>query len=309
MSSQAMNSRARSSKAKLTLGPVLYNWPAEQRRDFYFQIADEAPVDVVYIGEVTCSKRAPFLMPFIPEICDRLEQAGKEVVISTLSLVMSNRERKEQHELVQDSPWALEANDLSAIGLLKRREHIVGPFVNVYNEDTLDYFYENGAQRIVLPCELSGKAIERLLSSNKGREIEIQAFGRVPLALSARCYHARSHGLSKDGCLYVCEQDPDGMNVETLDGEAFLAVNGTQTMSHTVNNLLGEINDLSKLGATHFRLWPQQVDMVRVIEIYRAQLDGAIAYDAGQETLSELVDFAPFSNGFYHGVEGNRLVE
>ncbi|WP_120498597.1 U32 family peptidase [Kiloniella sp. EL199] len=304
-----MSSRVINSQAKLTLGPVLYNWPAEQRRDFYFQIADEAPVDVVYIGEVTCSKRAPFFTPFIPEICDRLEKAGKEVVISSLSLVMSKRERKEQHELVQDNPWILEANDLSAIELLKERAHIVGPFVNVYNEDTLDYFYRNGAQRVVLPCELSGKAIERLLASNKNREIEIQAFGRVPLALSARCYHARSHGLSKDGCLYVCEQDPDGMNVETLDGEAFLTVNGTQTMSYTVNNLLAEIVDLNRLGVTHFRLWPQQVDMVRVIETYRAELDGTITHKEGQETLSDLIDFAPFANGFYHGVEGNRLVE
>ncbi|KLN62613.1 protease [Kiloniella spongiae] len=304
-----MNSQATSSKAKLTLGPVLYNWPAEQRRDFYFQIAEEAPVDVVYIGEVTCSKRAPFLTPFIPEICERLERAGKEVVISTLSLVMSKRERKELHEIVQDSPWTLEANDLSAIGLLEGREHIVGPFVNVYNEDTLDYFYRNGAQRIVLPCELSGKAIERLLLSNNSKEIEIQAFGRVPLALSARCYHARSHGLSKDGCLYVCEQDPDGMNVETLDGEPFLAVNGTQTMSYTVNNLLDEVNYLNKLGVTHFRLWPQQVDMVRVAETYRARLDGKVTNEEGQDVLSNLVDFAPFANGFYHDVEGNKLVE
>jgi len=304
-----MSAQVISSRAKLTLGPVLYNWPAEQRRDFYFQIADEAPVDVVYIGEVTCSKRAPFLAPYIPEICDRLEQAGKEVVISTLSLVMSKRERKEQRELVQDSLWTLEANDLSAVGLLEGREHIVGPFVNVYNEDTLDYFYRKGAQRIVLPCELSGKAIERLLASNKNREIEIQAFGRVPLALSARCYHARSHGLSKDGCLYVCEQDPNGMDVDTLDGEAFLAVNGTQTMSYTVNNLLGEVSDLCKRGVTHFRLWPQQIDMLRVIDIFRSQIDGTITYEEGQETLSGLVDFAPFANGFYHGVEGNRLVE
>ncbi|WP_245622985.1 ubiquinone anaerobic biosynthesis protein UbiV [Kiloniella litopenaei] len=304
MSSQEMNS-----SAKLTLGPVLYNWPAEQRRDFYFQIADEAPVDVVYIGEVTCSKRAPFLTPFIPEICDRLEQAGKEVVISTLSLVMSKRERKEQHELVQDSPWLLEANDLSAIGLLKGRGHIVGPFVNVYNEDTLNYFYHDGAQRVVLPCELSGKAIARLLASNQNREIEIQAFGRVPLALSARCYHARSHGLSKDGCLYVCEQDPNGMNVETLDGEPFLAVNGTQTMSYTITNLVDELNNLKQLGATHFRLWPQNLDMVKVSKVFRERLDGQLEDAAAQEMLSEFVDFAPFSNGFYHGVEGNRLVE
>ena len=42
----------------LTLGPVLLNWRAESWRDFYFQVADEMPVDTVFLGEVICSKRA-----------------------------------------------------------------------------------------------------------------------------------------------------------------------------------------------------------------------------------------------------------
>ncbi len=41
---------AKAAKASLTLGPVLFNWPAETWRDFYFRIADEAPVDIVYLG-------------------------------------------------------------------------------------------------------------------------------------------------------------------------------------------------------------------------------------------------------------------
>ena len=41
---------------QLTLGPVLYNWQPERWRDFYFRIADEAPVDRVAVGEVVCSK-------------------------------------------------------------------------------------------------------------------------------------------------------------------------------------------------------------------------------------------------------------
>ena len=129
-------------KSKLTLGPILYNWSAENKRDFYFRIADEAPVDVVYVGEVTCSKRTPFFAPYIPEICERLESAGKEVVLSSLSLVMSTRERKEQSEIIADCPWVIEANDLSAISLLNHKPHIVGPFVNVYNEGTMNYFYQ-----------------------------------------------------------------------------------------------------------------------------------------------------------------------
>ena len=44
---------------ELTLGPNLFNWAPESWRDFYFRIADEAPVSIVYLGETICSKRAP----------------------------------------------------------------------------------------------------------------------------------------------------------------------------------------------------------------------------------------------------------
>ena len=43
---------------RLTLGPVLFNWPTPMWTDFYARIADEAPVDRVVIGEVVCSKRS-----------------------------------------------------------------------------------------------------------------------------------------------------------------------------------------------------------------------------------------------------------
>jgi len=36
-------------KMELTLGPIPFHWSAEARRDFYARIADEAPVDTVYL--------------------------------------------------------------------------------------------------------------------------------------------------------------------------------------------------------------------------------------------------------------------
>jgi O2-independent ubiquinone biosynthesis protein UbiV len=295
--------------SKLTLGPVLYNWPAEKKRDFYFRIADEAPVNVVYIGEVTCSKRAPFFSPYIPEVCERLEQAGKEVVLSSLALVMTARERNELRALTSESPWLIEANDLSAINLLRGEKHVVGPFVNVYNEGTLEYFYQTGATRVVLNCELPSASISELGKAAKGRELEVQVYGRLPLALSARCYHARSHNLSKDGCQYVCEQDPDGMDVRTLDDTAFLAVNGTQTMSYTVNSLLSELETLKNFGITHFRIWPQSTDMVEIARIFRDTLDGHDDGENFQRLLRKTKSIAPLSNGFFHATEGFRMVE
>ena len=200
----------------------------------------------------------------------------------------------------------IEANDISGAALLAGRPHVVGPFVNVYNEGTLDYLARNGAERVVLPCELPASALPALVAGPA--ELEVQVFGRLPLALSARCYHARAHDLHKDGCRYVCEQDPDGMDLETLDGDGFLAVNGTQTLSYGVCSLLGELDALRDLGIGWFRLWPHSVDMVAVAEAFRAVLDGRDDVAAAGARLSELVAFAPFSNGFYHGQEGALLV-
>jgi collagenase-like PrtC family protease len=103
--------------------------------------------------------------------------------------------------------------------------------------------------------------------------LEVQVYGRVPLALSARCYHARAHGRVKDNCQFVCEQDPDGMELKTLNGQPFLSINGIQTLSHTCLNLAREMKDLQAMGISAFRLSPHSGDMVRTAEIFRALAD------------------------------------
>jgi collagenase-like PrtC family protease len=295
-------------KAKLTLGPVLYNWPAEVKRDFYLRIADEAAVDIVYLGEVVCSKRSSFFEPYVPEVSERLARAGKEVVHSTLALIMNAREMETVRALAVAPDLRVEANDISGAALLAGRPHVIGPFVNVYNEGTLEVLARNGATRVVLPCELPAESLAVLGRTVGGTELEVQVFGRLPLALSARCYHARAHDLHKDGCRYICEQDPDGMALETLDGDGFLAVNGTQTLSHSLCCLLRELAALQDLGMGCFRLWPQSVDMVAVAGIFRGVLDGRDDPAEAETRLGELVEIAPFSNGFYHGREGADLV-
>ncbi len=298
--------------ATLSLGPVLFNWDAEDKRDFYFRIADEAPLDTVYVGEVVCSKRAPFFDPHIPAVVERLRRGGKQVVHSTLALIMSEREMDEVRALAGEADLLIEANDIGSLALLAGRPHIVGPFVNVYNEDTLAYLAGQGASLVSLPWELSSQPLAALAKSPDAElpaaALEVQVFGRVPLAISARCYHARAHDLHKDGCQYVCAEDRDGMSVETLDGEPFLCVNGTQTLSHTVSILIGELEELQQAGIRAFRLWPHAIDMVAVAEIFRDVLDGKRAADDGRRRLEALAGFASFSNGFYHGREGAALL-
>lgn len=298
------------SKNKLTLGPVLFNWPVEKWRDFYFRIADEADVDTVHVGEVVCSKRLPFFEPVLGDVIERLQGAGKEVVISTLALIMTRREMGLVRDIAAMDDVLVEANDVSSATLLAGKPHVIGPLINVYNEGTLGFFSRQGAIRVCLPVELPAKTMDVMsrACTKDGPELEVLSFGRLPLAISARCYHARAHDLQKDNCQYVCANDSDGMDLDTLEGEPFLAVNGTQTLSYTCNNLIGELAAMQKMGINRFRLSPQDIDMVQVADVFRAVLDSKVLAEEGAETLEDLANGLEFSNGYFHDMEGGKML-
>src|SRR5579859_7485675 len=192
---------------QLSLGPVLYNWQPERWRDFYFRIAEEAPVDVVAIGEVVCSKRAPFFEAHLPAVIERLQNAGKQVLPSSLVLVSQRRERRQTAALAEMPDSLIEVNDLTCLRSIAGRPHAIGPFVNIYNEASAAFHARQGAVRICLPPELPLASVAAIAGALPQVSIEVFAFGRVPLAISARCYHARIHKLAKDNCRFVCEKD------------------------------------------------------------------------------------------------------
>jgi O2-independent ubiquinone biosynthesis protein UbiV len=292
---------------QLTLGPVLYNWKPEEWRDFYFRIADEAPVETVVVGEVVCSKRSPFLEPHIPAVVERLASAGKTVLMGSLVLMSLPRERKAMAELASDDGFMMEVNDLTCLGMLGGKPHAIGPYVNIYNEATAGYFASRGATRICLPPELPLSAIRTIAQSQPKVTFEVFAFGRVPLAISARCYHARLNKLSKDNCKFVCEQDPDGLAVTTLDDEPFLAMNGVQTLSYTTASLLTDIDKLRDAGVGALRLSPQQCDMVAVAQLFRDTADGKVGGTEATQKLSQLYDLKQ-SNGFLYAKPGAAFI-
>ena len=292
----------------LTLGPVLYLWEGEKWRDFYFRIADEAPVTQVFLGETVCSKRFHFTEPHLAEVIERLENAGKQIVLSTLALVTLERESRHVRSLIADSPYPVEANDLSALGMLRGTPHVIGPMVNVYNAATARLLASRGATAICLPPELPVESVNRIVADTPDVEFEVFAFGRMPLAISARCAHARSKGNIKDNCQFVCKDDPDGLAVKTLDQQSFLALNGVQTVSHTCQSLLGELHDLVEAGVSRFRLSPQDCDMVAVARIYDDVLSGRCDADDGIEQMQRIYPGVPLSNGFHHGREGAAWV-
>ncbi len=294
------------SAGKLTLGPLLFHWTAAKRRDFYFRIADEAEVDCVYLGEVVCSKREPFFEPDLVQIAARLTAAGKQVVYSTLAVMTLDREVAAVRALAE-SGALVEANDVASLQEVSGRPHVIGPYINVFNEGAHDFLVGGGATRVVLPVEITAKGVRVL--ARRSVETEMLVFGRQPLSVAMRCYHARAHGLSKDTCQFVCGLDADGLPADTIDGQGLLTVNGTQTLSNGYLVLLADMAALREMGVTHFRLSPQDVDMVAVAGLHRAVLDGRRASEDAAEALHRLTGDTPWQNGFLHGREGLAWVE
>src|SRR5690606_14847401 len=102
-----------------------------------------------------------------------------------------------------------------------------------------------------------------------GLQWEVFAYGRLPLACSARCFTARAHNLSKDDCHFRCIDNPDGLRAETQDGKPLLAFNGIRTQSAAVYNLLRAVADFVALGVDVVRVSPQSNSITDVLACFR----------------------------------------
>jgi collagenase-like PrtC family protease len=289
---------------RLSLGPVPYYWPRETLLDFYARIA-ASPVDIVYLGETVCSKRRSLKHADWVELAANLQAAGKEVVLSTLTLLEAGSELGSLRRLCEEQGFMIEANDMSAVQLLSGdNAFVTGPAVNIYNSRTLSMLAGLGLQRWVLPVELSRDTLAAIQSERPvGVETEVFAYGRLPLAYSARCFTARAHNLPKDDCQFRCLDYPDGLLLSTREDEPFLVLNGIQTQSARTLNLIGELDDLIALGVDVLRISPQSRHTEAIIEAFHACLQDRAGISGA---ITELGKFQPAGscNGYWHGDAG-----
>ena len=290
---------------KIALGPLLYYWPRQATLEFYARIAD-SPVDTVYLGETVCSRRHELRLDDWLEVAAMLKAAGKEAVMSSQSLIESESDLKALRRIVAQADFRVEANDMSAVRLLTaagRSDWIAGPTLNIFNPHTLGLMAEAGATRWVAPPEMSGQVLAELLRSGAPEiETEVLGWGRLPLAHSARCFTARHYNLQKDTCEFRCLGIQDGLMLRTREGEPFLTLNGVQTQSARVHNLLGDL--LAVRESTQvLRVSPQGDDTVKVLELFRDAAAGTVTpQDAFRRSAEYMVE-AP-CNGFWHGRPG-----
>ena len=164
-----------------------------------------------------------------------------------------------------------------------------------------------GLARWVMPLEMSVPTWPRCSDGRPdGMETEVFAYGRLPLAFSARCFTARHYNLPKDDCRFRCLAHGDGLPMRTREGEPFLVLNGIQTQSARVHNLMAE-SALRGVGVDVLRISPQSEHTGDIVALFHDVVQGA---RTGAQALAAMTGLMPDQpcNGYWHGRPGLEMV-
>ena len=294
---------------KLSLAPVQYYWDKETMFEFYKNIA-KSQIDIVYLGETVCSKGKLLRRDDWLDIAHKLQAAGKEVVLSSMTLIEANSEIASLKSLCKNAEFMIEANDMSAVQLLKGKSFVTGPAINIYNPSSLKVLVNHGLKRWVLPVELSREALADMQNTKHDDvETEVMVYGRLPLAYSARCFTARSHNLPKDDCQFRCLDYPDGLLLSTQEKQKFLVLNGIQTQSAKTANLISELDQLIDLKVNIFRISPSSNHTPEIIDIFYKALHDNYNINKANKELQALMPTGGSCNGYWYGESGMDLYD
>jgi O2-independent ubiquinone biosynthesis protein UbiV len=290
---------------KLSMGPILFYWSRQEIMDFYANMAVQ-PLDAIYLGETVCSKRRALSLDDWLDLARDLRTAtDAEIVLSGMALIEAASELSTLRRLCDNGEIRVEANDMAAVQYLSQRgvEFTGGPSLNLYNAYALDEMVGLGMLRWVPPVEVSEALLRNLFCQARQQglrlpEIEIYAWGYLPLAYSARCFTARAENRPKDDCAFVCQHYPEGLPLLSQEGQPLFTLNGIQTMSAGVTNLLAEYPRMDAMGVQMLRLSPAAPDMEAVVRSFdqvRCGAEPPLAIDG--------------CNGYWYGEPGMLRVE
>lgn len=291
---------------KYALGSILYYWPKTTLEHFYQQ-AKECEADIIYLGETVCSKRRETKPQDWLAIAKELAKSGKQVVLSTLALLQAPSELKEIAKLVDNGEFLIEAHDVGVVNMLHERHlpFIAGHGLNCYNAYALRLLHKQGMIRWCMPVELSRDWLVALLAQcetlgiRNQFEVEVFAYGHLPLAYSARCFTARSENRSKDECETCCQQYPQGRKVLSQEKQTVFVLNGIQTQSGYCYNLGNDQASMAGL-VDIIRLSPESDAIFTTLQQFRQNKQG-------EHPL--ITHYHHDCNGYWRKVAGLELVD
>jgi collagenase-like PrtC family protease len=290
---------------KYSLGAILYYWPKTEIEHFY-QAAVASDAEVIYLGETVCSKRREMKVADWLDLAKQISASGKQVVISTLALLQAPSELTELKRYVENGEFLLEANDLGAVNMAWERKlpFVAGHALNCYNAVTLKILHKQGMVRWCMPVELSRDWLINLLDQCQSLgfrnqfEVEVLAYGHLPLAYSARCFTARAENRAKDDCETCCIQYPQGRKVLSQENQQVFVLNGIQTQSGACYNLGNDLASMQGL-VDIVRLSPMGLETLQVLADFRANEQGAHPLPLTQQADC---------NGYWRNIAGLELV-
>ncbi|MGL4249633.1 MAG: U32 family peptidase [Aeromonas sp.] len=289
---------------KFSLGPLLFYWPKADTEAFYHAAAD-SEADIIYLGETVCGKRRELKVDDWLSLARDVANSGKQVVLSTLALISAPSELKEVQRLVNNGDLMVEVNDLGTVQLAREAglPFVCGPAINAYNADVLRMLLKQGMQRWVMPVELSREwllQLEQDLGADRRQfEVEVFAYGHLPLAYSARCFTARSLDKPKDDCELACINYPTGRLANSREGQQVFNLNGIQTQSGYCYNLGNELAGMEGLVDV-VRLSPQSIETLEMLARFKANQRGDAPLSLQQRRDC---------NGYWRQIPGMNLAE
>ena len=289
---------------EFSMGNLQFYWEKESVLDFYQKVAD-SDVEHVYLGESVCSKRRELRLDAWLDVGRELSKKGKSVVLSSLALLEAKSELATLKKVCLNGELKVEANDFGAVEILTEAKipFVAGAALNIYNQHDLKVLLDRGMQRWVIPVELSRDWLVKVISGCEELgirdqiETEVYGYGYLPLAYSARCFTARSEDRPKDQCALCCIKYPDGRKIDSQEGLELFRMNGIQTMSGSIQNLINDLPSMKGL-VDIVRISPHSLEAVDWVNKFRKAID-----------IETRMPLDGFCNGYWHKIEGMKAIQ
>lgn len=205
---------------KYFLGLVLWYWLKEMLEEFYQQVVISS-VDVIYFGEVVCSKCWVIKVGDWLEMVKLFVGSGKQIVFFMLVLVQALFELGELKCYVENGEFLIEVSDFGVVNMCVECKllFVVGHVLNCYNVVILKILFKQGMMCWCMLVEFFCDWLVNLfnqcdeLGICNQFEVEVLSYGYLLLVYFVCCFIVCLEDCLKDECEICCIKYLNGCNV------------------------------------------------------------------------------------------------